>query len=128
MSPTPCSTRISAASSTATSSRATSWRGAANAGRLPTPKILDFGVARATDADVQMPPLQTDAGQLIGTLPYMSPEQAAGDPQDLDTRSDVYALGVIATNCSPGSCRTTVQRQVDARGRAHHSRGGAHVA
>jgi len=59
-------------------------------------KILDFGVARATDADVQSVTLQTDIGQLVGTLPYMSPEQAAGDPEALDTRSDVYALGVIA--------------------------------
>lgn len=59
-------------------------------------KILDFGVARATDADVHSVTLQTDIGQLVGTLPYMSPEQAAGDPEDLDTRSDVYALGVIA--------------------------------
>lgn len=59
-------------------------------------KILDFGVARATDADVHSVTLQTDIGQLVGTLPYMSPEQAAGDPEDLDTRSDVYALGVVA--------------------------------
>ncbi len=59
------------------------------------PKILDFGVARVTDADVQMTTLQTHVGQLIGTLPYMSPEQIAGDPHELDTRSDVYALGVI---------------------------------
>ena len=60
------------------------------------PKVLDFGVARATDADLQATTLQTDIGQLIGTLPYMSPEQVAGDPAELDTRSDVYALGVIA--------------------------------
>ena len=60
------------------------------------PKILDFGVARATDADVNTVTVQTDVGQIIGTLPYMSPEQAGGDPAQLDTRSDVYSLGVIA--------------------------------
>ena len=60
------------------------------------PKILDFGVARATDSDIQTTTIQTDIGQLIGTVPYMSPEQVAGDPAELDTRSDVYALGVIA--------------------------------
>ena len=59
-------------------------------------KVLDFGVARATDADLQATTLQTDLGQLVGTIPYMSPEQAGGDPADLDTRSDVYALGVVA--------------------------------
>ncbi len=59
------------------------------------PKVLDFGVARATDADVQSATLQTDAGQLVGTLPYMSPEQVAGNSTELDTRSDVYTLGVI---------------------------------
>ncbi|HEY7387980.1 MAG TPA: serine/threonine-protein kinase, partial [Bryobacteraceae bacterium] len=58
------------------------------------PKILDFGVARATDSDAQAT-RQTDVGQLIGTLAYMSPEQVTADPLDLDTRSDVYALGVI---------------------------------
>jgi serine/threonine protein kinase/tetratricopeptide (TPR) repeat protein len=59
------------------------------------PKILDFGVARATDADVQMTTMQTDVGQLLGTAAYMSPEQVAANPDELDTRSDVYALGVI---------------------------------
>jgi eukaryotic-like serine/threonine-protein kinase len=58
------------------------------------PKILDFGVARMTDADAQAT-RQTDLGQLIGTLAYMSPEQVLADPLELDTRSDVYALGVI---------------------------------
>jgi eukaryotic-like serine/threonine-protein kinase len=59
-------------------------------------KILDFGVARATDADIQTATLETDIGQLVGTIPYMSPEQASGNPDDLDTRSDVYAIGILA--------------------------------
>ncbi len=58
------------------------------------PKILDFGLARATDMDAQAT-RQTDMGQLLGTLAYMSPEQVLADPLALDTRSDVYALGVI---------------------------------
>jgi WD40 repeat protein/serine/threonine protein kinase len=59
------------------------------------PKILDFGVARVTNADVETTSLQTDVGQLVGTLQYMSPEQASGVVSEVDTRSDVYALGVI---------------------------------
>jgi len=58
------------------------------------PKILDFGVARATDSDARMTH-QTDLGQLVGTLAYMSPEQVLADPLELDIRSDVYALGVV---------------------------------
>ena len=58
------------------------------------PKILDFGVARVTDSDGHVT-RQTDLGQLVGTLAYMSPEQVLADPLELDTRSDVYALGVI---------------------------------
>jgi len=59
------------------------------------PKIIDFGVARATDADLAVTTMQTTMGQLIGTLQYMSPEQCDADPEMIDTRSDVYALGVI---------------------------------
>lgn len=67
------------------------------------PKILDFGVARAVDPDLQMTTMRTEVGQLIGTLPYMSPEQVEGDPGQLDTRSDVYALGVVAYELIAGS-------------------------
>jgi hypothetical protein len=59
------------------------------------PRVLDFGVARVTDGDLAASSLQTDEGQLVGTLPYMSPEQAAADPRAIDWRSDVYTLGVI---------------------------------
>jgi eukaryotic-like serine/threonine-protein kinase len=58
------------------------------------PKILDFGVACVTDRQVQTT-CQTGPGELVGTLEYMSPEQVGGDPLEVDTRSDVYALGVI---------------------------------
>ncbi|MBL8759986.1 MAG: protein kinase [Phycisphaerae bacterium] len=58
-------------------------------------KILDFGVARSTDRDVAVTTMQTSVGQIIGTLPYMSPEQIAGDTDDIDTRSDVYSMGVV---------------------------------
>jgi eukaryotic-like serine/threonine-protein kinase len=59
------------------------------------PKVLDFGVARATDADLQSTTARTEAEQLLGTLSYMSPEQIMGDPAQIDRRSDVYALGVM---------------------------------
>jgi Tfp pilus assembly protein PilF len=58
------------------------------------PHILDFGVARLTDSDTYAT-LQTNVGELVGTLAYMSPEQVLGDPAEIDTRSDVYALGLI---------------------------------
>jgi tetratricopeptide (TPR) repeat protein len=58
-------------------------------------KIIDFGVARGTDSDMAVTTLQTGVGELLGTLRYMSPEQCEADPRDIDTRSDVYALGVV---------------------------------
>lgn len=64
---------------------------------LPTGqvKILDFGVARVVGGGWAHVTSLTGPGQLIGTLPYMSPEQVAGEPEAIDTRTDVYALGVI---------------------------------
>jgi eukaryotic-like serine/threonine-protein kinase len=58
-------------------------------------KVIDFGVARTTDSDMAVTTLQTDVGQLVGTVQYMSPEQFDADPHDIDIRSDVYALGVV---------------------------------
>jgi len=60
----------------------------------PTVKILDFGLARITDADVQAT-MVSEVGLIKGTLQYMSPEQARGQVDAIDTRSDVYALGVL---------------------------------
>ncbi len=79
---------------------------------LGQPKILDFGVARATDGDVQTATLRTDIGQLIGTIPYMSPEQAAGDPDELDSRSDVYSLGVVAYQLLAGRMPYDLQKKL----------------
>jgi tetratricopeptide (TPR) repeat protein len=64
-------------------------------GKDGRPKVLDFGVALFTETDRREQSVQTAVGQLIGTMQYMSPEQAEGDPAQIDRRSDVYALGVI---------------------------------
>ena len=56
--------------------------------------MLDFGIARITESDVRAITLNTEAGQILGTLAYMSPEQASGDPTLIDYRSDVYSLSV----------------------------------
>lgn len=61
----------------------------------PVPKVLDFGVARAIDQEASRSTQLTSEGQLLGTLSYMSPEQASGNPDRVDVRSDVWALGVI---------------------------------
>lgn len=58
-------------------------------------KVIDFGVARLVEADANATTLRTNAGQLVGTLAYMSPEQSGADPRDIDTRADVYSLGVV---------------------------------
>ncbi len=62
---------------------------------LGRPKVLDFGVARVLGDAWDAATVLTSPGQLVGTLSYMSPEQVSGDPDAVDVRTDVYALGVI---------------------------------
>jgi serine/threonine protein kinase len=61
----------------------------------PVPKVIDFGVAKATDARPAERTLLTRLGVVVGTPEYMSPEQAQPDNLDIDTRSDIYSLGVL---------------------------------
>ncbi len=69
----------------------------------PRPRILDFGVAKETASDHGALTLQTEIGQVIGTLQYMSPEQVAGRSDQVDARSDVYSLGIVAFELLVGS-------------------------
>jgi len=79
------------------------------------PRVLDFGIARIRDQTGDM----TQAGEVLGTLPYMSPEQLGGGGREIDTRSDVYALGAIAYQlvCGrlphPGLAHCTLFEAVD---------------
>jgi serine/threonine protein kinase/tetratricopeptide (TPR) repeat protein len=75
----------------------------------PVPKVIDFGVAKATGQRLTERTLFTEFGAVVGTLEYMSPEQAELNQLDIDTRSDVYALGVLLYELLTGT--TPLERQ-----------------
>jgi eukaryotic-like serine/threonine-protein kinase len=75
------------------------------------PRVLDFGIVRLTDSDAQATG-RTNIGEIIGTLAYMSPEQVSGDPAEIDTRSDVYSLGVILYQMLAGKGPYAVGRTI----------------
>ncbi len=69
----------------------------------PVPKVIDFGVAKATGGALTEKTIDTGFGGVVGTPQYMSPEQATFNNLDIDTRSDVYALGVLLYELLAGS-------------------------
>ena len=69
----------------------------------PVPKVIDFGVAKATSQSLTEKTMFTGLGQIVGTLEYMSPEQAKVNQLDIDTRSDIYSLGVLLYELLTGS-------------------------
>jgi serine/threonine protein kinase/tetratricopeptide (TPR) repeat protein len=69
----------------------------------PVPRVIDFGVAKAAGQSLTDKTLVTGFGNIVGTLEYMSPEQAEVNNQDIDTRSDIYSLGVLLYELLTGS-------------------------
>jgi len=69
----------------------------------PVPKVIDFGVAKATEQRLTERTLFTQYGTMVGTLEYMSPEQAEMSALGVDTRSDIYSLGVLLYELLTGS-------------------------
>jgi tetratricopeptide (TPR) repeat protein len=80
----------------------------------PVPKVIDFGVAKATGPTLTEKTLVTEFGAVVGTLEYMSPEQAELNNRDIDTRSDVYSLGVLLYELLTGTTPITRRRAQEA--------------
>lgn len=80
----------------------------------PVVKVIDFGVAKATGQRLTDATLFTGFGAVVGTPEYMSPEQAETNNQDIDTRSDIYALGVLLYELLTGSTPLTKKRVKEA--------------
>src|SRR5262249_19055079 len=80
----------------------------------PVVKVIDFGVAKATGQRLTDATLFTGFGAVVGTPEYMSPEQAETNNQDIDTRSDIYSLGVLLYELLTGSTPLTKQRVKEA--------------
>jgi len=84
--------------------------GETSEGDVPALKILDFGLARILDTDVQGASMLTEVGMIKGTIAYMSPEQASGGSTAIDVRTDVYALGVILYEMLSGDLPYTLDK------------------
>jgi hypothetical protein len=84
---------------------------------VPVPKVIDFGIAKATEGNLTEQTRLTVCEQLVGTPAYMSPEQAAISGLDIDTRSDIYSLGVLLyellTGRTPFDTRLLLQSGLD---------------
>src|SRR5207245_1812199 len=76
----------------------------------PVAKVIDFGVAKATGAKLTDKTMFTEVGQIVGTLEYMAPEQADLNNLDIDTRADIYSLGVILYELLTGSAPFTAKQ------------------
>ena len=97
----------------------------------PVPKVIDFGVAKATGPRLTDQTLYTEFGAVVGTLEYMSPEQAELNQLDIDTRSDIYSLGVLLYELLTGSTpleRKRLKAGGVPRGAARDPRGGVAAA
>src|SRR5438067_3532223 len=79
----------------------------------PVPKVIDFGIAKAVGQPLTDSTLVTGFGAVVGTLEYMSPEQAQLNQLDVDTRSDVYSLGVLLYELLTGTTPLTRERVRD---------------